>query len=76
MMAPRTEAGEDALRDALAMVRAALDGDDVALSVVAENASWPGLTMGVLAEWLAGVLLARGVGHAELDDWQESRGLR
>ena len=75
-MAPRSEAGADALRDALALIRCVLNGDDEALSVVAGNVSWPGLTMGVLAEWLAGVLAVRGIGRDELDEWQTSKGLR
>lgn len=75
-MAPRSEAGADAMRDSLALVRAVMDGDDEAVSVVAENASWPALTMGVLAEWLAGVLAIRGIGRDELDAWQTSKGLR
>jgi len=64
------------MRDSLALVRAVMDGDDEAVSVVAENASWPALTMGVLAEWLAGVLAIRGIGRDELDAWQTSKGLR
>lgn len=72
----RSEAGADALRDALALVRCVLDGDDEAVSVVAANVAWPSLVMGVLAEWLAGVLAVRGIGRDELDAWQTSRGLR
>ena len=75
-MDPGREAAEDALRDAVALVRAVLDGDDEALTVVAENASWPALTMGVLADWIAGLMQARGIGREALDEWQQAAGLR
>ena len=76
MTPPFTEAGADAMRDALAMVRAALDDDDIALSVVAENVSWPALTLAAMAEWIGELLQMRGVGHDQLTEWQASKGLR
>jgi hypothetical protein len=72
----RSEAGADALRDALALVRATLDGDEAAVAVVAQNVSWPALTMAVMADWIAEQLRMRGLGRDTLDEWQTAEGLR
>ena len=76
MTPPRSEAGADALRDALALVRASLDGDDEAVAVLAGNVAWPALTLAVLAEWNAGLLQRLDIGRDELDEWQSAKGLR
>lgn len=70
------QAADDALRDALALVRATLSGDDAAAEVVAANMSWPEVTARFLAEWNAGLLQARGLGQDAIDAWQTSKGLR
>lgn len=69
-------AAADALRDAAALVRAALDDDDEALAAVAANMSRPELTVGALAELIAGLMRARGTGRDEIDEWQQGAGLR
>jgi hypothetical protein len=48
----------------------------MALAVVAENVSWPALTMRAQAEWIAELLRMRGIGRDELDAWQSAHGLR
>jgi hypothetical protein len=75
-MALRREGADDALRDMLALVRGALDDDDAAIEVVAANMSWPELTAGFLAEWVAEMLRMRGLGREAIDEWQTSKGLR
>lgn len=75
-MAPRSEAGADALRDSLALVRATLDGDEEAIAVVAENVAWPALTMATMADWITEMLRMRGLGREAIDEWQTSKGLR
>jgi hypothetical protein len=76
MMAPRSEARDDALRDSLALVRASLDGDEEAIAVVAENVAWPALTMATMADWITEMLRMRGLGRDTLDEWQTAEGLR
>jgi hypothetical protein len=72
-------AADDAARDALALVRAALHGDRAAAAVVAANMSWPPVTAVVLAEWLASLTTGDGLSPddalAALSAWQDGAGL-
>jgi hypothetical protein len=68
-------ADADALRDMLALVRAALDDDYEAMAAVAANMSCPELTAGALAEWIAEWMQDRGTSRDVLDDWQREKGL-
>jgi hypothetical protein len=70
------DATDDAARDALALVRAALRGDDEAAAAVAANLSWPGVTAALLAQWLAGTMAGLGAGEDAIDAWQAQAGLK
>jgi hypothetical protein len=64
------ERAEDAVRDALALVRAMAGDDQDAKNAVLDNLSEPVTTAAFLAIWVS-----NGVRPAELDVWQRAAGL-
>lgn len=71
------EAGDDAVRDALALVRAAVTDDRAAAVLVAANLPSPRLTAVILAYWLASFNEAVPADEllARLAAWQHEMGL-
>jgi hypothetical protein len=69
------EAAEDALRDALALIRAAMQDDGDAAATVAANLSCPELTTELLAQWCAELMTRLGITEEFLGAWQRSAGL-
>lgn len=67
---------DDAVRDALAALRAAAAEDVEALSIVAVHSSYPELTIAVLATWFASAAEKAGLDlPAGVDLWQREAGL-
>jgi hypothetical protein len=80
-MAPQFTPGaaDDAMRDALALVRACLQGDRAAAATVAANAAWLPVTAVILAQVIADFAAAMGTepgtALAGLAAWQQDAGL-
>ena len=65
----------DALRDAMALVRACLAGDMNGLEAVAHNLADPMFTACALAQWLANEMTVAGLGESEVREFGAGLGI-
>jgi hypothetical protein len=70
-----TELDLEAVRDALALLRAVHAEDEDGIEAVARNMADPPMTAVVLAEMLSGAMDAGGDRLAVIDAWQRQAGL-